>query len=170
MKNKYISVGKILNFHGIQGDAKVGYSKNQEDFLQSLDSVFVEKNGEYVELKIERFKFSAKFAIIKFVGINSINEISEYKNALLFVKEQTIRENLDEDEFLIDELVGLGVYVNEKKVGVVIGVSNNGATDMLSVRTNPKNVSLVPFVKAIVPEVNIKEKKVVLSDIEGLLD
>ena len=172
MKNKYISVGKILNFHGIQGDAKVGYSKNQEDFLQSLDSVFVEKNGEYVELKIERFKFSAKFAIIKFVGINSINEISEYKNALLFVKEQTIRENLDEDEFLIDELVGLEVFDNAdgKKLGFVVGVSNNGATDLISVKTNSKKVCLVPFVNAIVPVVDIENKKIIINNLEGLLE
>lgn len=41
--SKFVSVGKILNFHGIQGEAKVGFSKGQEDFLLSLDVVFVKK-------------------------------------------------------------------------------------------------------------------------------
>ena len=39
--NKYVSVGKIVNFHGIKGEAKVGYSKNQQDFFTSLDTVYL---------------------------------------------------------------------------------------------------------------------------------
>ena len=50
--------------------------------------------------------------IIKFKGIDSINEILPYKGCLLFVEEDVVRENLDEDEFLIDELVGLEVFDN----------------------------------------------------------
>ena len=81
-----------------------------------------------------------------------------------------IREALDEDEFLIDELVGLEVFdTNEKKVGFVIGVSNNGATDLLSVKSQSGKVSLVPFVQAIVPHVDIKSKKVIVNNIEGLI-
>ena len=40
MKNNFVSVGKILNFHGVQGEAKLGYSKNREDFLSHLKEVF----------------------------------------------------------------------------------------------------------------------------------
>ena len=43
MDEKFISVGKILNFHGIKGEAKVGFSKNRRDFFMSLDSVYVKK-------------------------------------------------------------------------------------------------------------------------------
>ena len=91
---------------------------------------------------------------------------------MLFVEESVIRENLDEDEFLIDELVGLEVCDVEsgKKLGFVIGVSNNGANDLISVKTNSKNISLVPFVKAIVPVVDLKNKKIMINNIEGLLE
>ena len=92
------------------------------------------------------------------------------KGTLLFVEEETIRENLDDDEFLIDELVGLDVVdENDKKLGFIIGVSNNGANDLLSVKTNSKQISLVPFVKAIVTDVNLKTKKVTIKNLEGLL-
>ena len=110
--------------------------------------------------------------IVKFEGIDSIDALLQYKGCLLFVKEETIRQNLEEDEFLIDELVGMGVYDKEtgKSLGFVIGVSNNGATDLLSVKTNTKHVSLIPFVKAIVPDVDIKNKKIIINNIEGLLE
>ena len=168
--NKYVSVGKILNFHGVRGEAKVGYSKNQQDFLLSIDKVFVLFNNEYLPLNIKAVRFNNKFALIKFDGIDTVNDIVQYKGCLLFVQEKTIRENLDEDEFLIDELVGMTVMANDKKVGMVVGVSNNGQSDFLSVKTETKKVSLVPFVKAIVLNVNIKEKIVEIDNLPGLLE
>ena len=95
----------------------------------------------------------------------------EYKGAFLYVEEETIRENLEEDEFLIDELVSLEVFdQNNKKVGFVVGVSNNGASDLLSVKTNSKKIVLIPFVKAIVTDVSIKDRKITINNIEGLIE
>ncbi|MFR1673123.1 MAG: ribosome maturation factor RimM [Candidatus Gastranaerophilaceae bacterium] len=168
---KYVSVGKILNFHGIQGEAKVGFSKNQQEFFCGLKEVFVKVEKDYLPLKIKSIRLNKTFALVKFEGINSINELMEYKGCLLFVQEETIRESLDEDEFLIDELVGLEVVdQNGEKVGFVIGVSNNGATDLLSIKTKSKKISLIPFVKAIVTDVSIKEKRVTINKLEGLID
>ena len=169
--SKYISVGKILNFHGIKGEARVGFTKSQQDFFLGLDLVYVKKGNEYFPLKILANRINKNFAIVKFDGINTIDELLEYKGCLLFVDEKTIRDNLEEDEFLIDELVGLEVFDTENiKQGIVIGVSNNGATDLLSVKTKNGKISLIPFVNAIVPEVNIKSKKIIINNIEGLLD
>ena len=155
---KYISVGKIINFHGIHGEARVGYYKNQQDFFLSLTSVYVKNNNEYMPLDIVSVRQNKNFLIVKFKGIDSINDIIPYKGDLLFVEESVIRETLDEDEFLIDELVGLNVFDVDtgKKLGFVVGVS--------------KNVSLIPFVKAIVPVVDIQNKKILINNIEGLLE
>lgn len=169
MKNNYVSVGKILNFHGVKGEAKLGYTKNREEFLSKLKNVFIQIDNEYIELEISSLRFTPKCAIIKFKGIESLNEIIKYKGCLIFVEDATAREHLEEDEFLIDELVGLNVYDGENRVGSVVGVSNNGASDLLSVKTNSKNVCLVPFVKAIVLSVDIKSKRIQINNIEGLL-
>ncbi len=169
--SKFISVGKILNFHGIKGDAKVGFSKNQEAFFCGLEKVFVLYEHDYKPLDIVSIRLHKNNAIVKFSGIDSIDELLEYKGCLLFVEEETIREALEEDEFLIDELVGLDVLDEAgNKLGFVVGVSNNGATDLLSVKTKSKNISLIPFVKAIVTNVSLKDKKIVINNIEGLLE
>ena len=168
--SKYVSVGKVLNFHGVKGEAKVGYSKSQKDFLELLECVYILKDNEYMPFTVKSVRFSSKFAIIKFAEINSINEAVEYKGCLIFVKEEEIREKLSEDEFLIDELVGMDVVSDGKQVGVVIGVSNNGASDLLSVKSKSGKVSLVPFVKAIVPSVDIKSRTVAVENIEGLIE
>ena len=168
---KFVSVGKILNFHGIKGEAKVGFTKNQEDFFCSLDKVFVKKDNEYLPLIIKNSRLHKNIALVQFEGINSIDELLEYKGAFLYVEEETIRENLEEDEFLIDELVSLEVFdQNGEKKGFVVGVSNNGASDLLSVKTNSKKIVLIPFVKAIVTDVSIKDKKIIINNLEGLLE
>lgn len=167
--NNFVSIGKILNFHGVQGEAKLGYSKNREGFLTELKEVFVQEGTEYKPLEVVRIRFTPKCGIIKFKGIDTLNDILVYKNKLLFVEEKTAREFLDEDEFLIDELIGLDVYDGENKVGVIVGVSNNGAGDLLSVKTVSKNICLVPFVKAIVLSVDIKRHCIRINNIEGLL-
>ena len=168
---KFVSVGKILNFHGIKGEAKVGFTKNQEEFFCSLDKVFVKKENEYLPLIIKNSRLHKNIALVQFEGINSIDELLEYKGAFLYVEEETIRENLEEDEFLIDELVSLEVFdQNGEKKGFVVGVSNNGASDLLSVKTNSKKIVLIPFVKAIVTDVSIKDKKIIINNIEGLIE
>lgn len=168
---KYISVGKVLNFHGIKGEAKVGFTKNQADFFCSLKEVFVKSDKDYKKLEIKSVRLHKNYALVCFEGINSINDLMEYKGAFLFVEEETIRENLEEDEFLIDELVSLEVFdQNGVKKGFVVGVSNNGASDLLSVKTNSKQIVLVPFVKAIVTNVSIKDKKIIINNIEGLIE
>lgn len=168
---QYISVGKILNFHGIQGEAKIGFSKNQADFLKSLKVVYIKKDSDYTKLEVVNVRFNKTFALIKFKGINSINDLMPYKGCLIFVEETTIRESLGEDEFLIDELTGLDVFdLKGENIGIIVGVSNNGVNDMLSVKSKTKKISLVPFVKALVPEVDIKNKKIVVNNIEGLIE
>ena len=167
---KYISVGKILNFHGVRGEAKVGFTKNQEDFILKLDKIYLQIGAEYKPLEIENVRLNKNFAIFKFKGINSINDLMEYKGFLLFVEESTIRQNLEDDEFLIDELVGMKVLADGKRIGTVVGVSNNGANDLLSVKSNSQKICLVPFVKAIVLNVDIKSKEVIVENIPGLIE
>lgn len=169
--NEFISVGKILNFHGIQGEAKVGFSKNQQDFLKMLKTVYLKQNNDYTEHEITAIRFHKDFALMKFKGINSINELIPFKGCLIFVDKTTIRENLDENEFLIDELTGLDVIdLDGNKIGIVVGVSNNGINDLISVKCKTKRIFLVPFVKELVPNVDIKNKKITINNIEGLIE
>ncbi len=169
---KYISVGKILNFHGIKGEARVGYSQNRQDFFMSLDSVYLKNGSEYQKLGIHSMRPHKNFLIVKFEGIDDINQIIPLKGSVLFVPDNVVRESLEEDEFLIDEMIGLEVFdiETDKKLGFVIGVSNNGANDLLSVKTNTKHVCLIPFVNAIVPVVDMQNKKIKINNIEGLLE
>ena len=159
-----------MNFHGVNGEAKVGYTKGQESFLNTLKTVFVCLDGEYLAFKVKSLKFTSKFAVMKFEGINSINDILAYKGCIIYADKVEAEDNLEKDEFLADNLIGMNVFINKKRVGSVTGVSSNGAQPLLSVKTLSGNISLVPFVKEIVLAVNAKNKQIEVADIKGLLE
>lgn len=168
---KHISIGKILNFHGIQGEAKVGYSKSQAEFLSTLKTVLIKNETGFNTLNVTSCRFNKNFAIMKFKEINSINDLLPHKGQLLYVEQTSLKEKLSDDEFLIEDLVGIEVFnESEEKIGVVIGISNNGTNDYLNIKTKTKRTSLVPFIKELVPSVDLENKKIVISNLEGLIE
>lgn len=170
--NNLISIAKILNFHGIKGEAKIGFSKGKEEMISSLKKVFLDFEGQKRELNVVSSRFHKQFAIIKFKEINSIDELMPYKGGNLYISKEIVEENLGEDEFLIEDLIGMSVFDNEDElVGIVQSVGENAANDILCVKpTDPEfEQFLIPFVKEFVPVVDVKKRKIVIKPIEGLL-
>ena len=170
MKNKLVSVAKILNFHGIKGEAKIGFSKKNTDFIQTMTHAFIKTDTDFVEVNVLSVKFNNKCAIMKFEGINSIDELMEYKGCSLYVPEEDLKEDLEEDEFLTSDLVGMEVFTNDKKIAVVVGLSNNGGTDLLTVKTASGKISYVPFVKDICKEIDMENNRIIIEHLEGLIE
>jgi len=168
--SKLVSIAKILNFHGIKGEAKVGFSKQNYEFVKSLKSAFILKNGEFIPVNILSVKFGNKVAIVKFDSMNSIEDVLEVKGCSIHVEEERLKEVLEEDEFLTSDLIGMEVFEDDNKLAVVVGLSNNGSTDLLAVKTVSGKVSYVPFVKDICTDVDLDNKKIFIKNIEGLLE
>ena len=167
---EYISIGKILNFHGIKGEAKVGYSN--QSLIKNAKIVFVEKNKEKFPLNITSVRFHKNFAIIKFKEINSINELIEFKGQNIYLSKNNVINSLDENEFLIDDLIGLKAFDNkENYIGEIVEIRKNIAHDILCIKSPDENkeLILIPFVSELVPIVDIKTKKVIIKPIGGLL-
>ncbi len=170
MSNNLLSIAKILNFHGIKGEAKVGFSKGRESQIESLKKVFVKKDSGYKELTVSSVRFHKQFAIIKFKEFATVNDVEEYKGCDLYLSKEKIEESLDNDEFLIVDLIGMDVFDEDGScVGKVIQVGDNRASNLLSIQDGNGKTHLVPFVKALVPVVDMVNKKVVINNIEGLI-
>ena len=170
MSEELISVAKILNFHGIKGEAKLGFSKGREKQIEALKKVFVKKNNEYKELNVSSVRFHKQFAIVKFKEFLTVNDVEEFKGCDLYLSRTEVEENLDNDEYLISDLIGMDVYDEDGScIGVVSAVGENLANDLLSVKDANGKEHLVPFVKEIVPVVDLKGRKVVVNNIAGLI-
>lgn len=170
MDKDLVSIGKITNFHGIKGELKVGYSKGKESQISNLKELYIVSFGKQEKHKINSVRFHKNFAIIKLVKINSIDEAIEYKNALVKAPKEAIAQVLEEDEFFNEDLEGLDVYdTNDKHLGTVKYVANQGAGDLLAIVANNKQ-QLVPFVKELVPTIDLENKKIIINNIEGLIE
>ncbi|WP_082749034.1 ribosome maturation factor RimM [Nocardioides jensenii] len=76
----------------------------------------------------------------------------------------------DPDEFYDHQLIGLEAHnLDGDVLGTVTGLVHGGAQDLLQIRTPDRRDTLVPFVKALVPEVDLAGKRVVVADRPGLV-
>ena len=172
MQNKLISIGKILNFHGISGEIKVGYSKGKENQLLSEKFFFLKTDEDFKQYTISKIRFHKNIAIVKLKEINSINEAIELKGQAIFIPIENLRNNLEEDEFLIDDLIGLNAYKESDNslIGTIIYINKQGNSDLLVIKSEQDKQFMVPFVKELVPLIEIENKKVFINAIEGLID
>lgn len=96
-KEKYLSIGKITNFFGIKGEAKVGYTSQSR--IKNAKSVTMLDNITPIELKIKSVRFHKNIAIIKFDGIDDINDILPFKGQRLFVLKEEAVNKLEKMNF-----------------------------------------------------------------------
>ena len=167
-KSNYISIGKITNFFGIKGEAKVGY--DNENQIKKAKVVYMLDDKSKAELKIKSIRFHKNFAIMKFEEIDDINDLLQFKGQRLFVEKQAALKQLEKDEYLIQDLIGCIVYDEKgEKLGEVVNISTNSSQDLLNIKNGFGQISLVPFVNEFFPNVDIKNKKIIIKPIEGLL-
>ena len=169
MENKdFISIGKITNFFGIKGEAKIGYSN--ENQIKNAKKIYLLDDISKKELTVQNVRFHKNFAIMKFNEIDNINDLIEFKGQRIFISKKEALNKLDENEFLIQDLIGCQVYnENNEKIGEVVNISTNSSQDLLNIKNLIGQISLVPFVNEFFPIVDIKNKKIIIKPIEGLL-
>ena len=94
MNDNLISIAKILNFHGIKGEVKLGYTKGAENRIAQLQKFALEKDGALKELNAVSIRFHKGAAIVKFKEFNSINDTAEYKGCILYAPREKIEESI----------------------------------------------------------------------------
>ena len=100
-----LKVGVITTTHGIRGEVKV-YPTTDADRFLDLEYVLLDTGREKRKLEIENVKYFKNLVILKFRGIDNINDIERYKRCPLLVT----RENavpLEEDEYFVADMIGM---------------------------------------------------------------
>lgn len=170
-RQQLLSIGKIINFHGVKGEVKAGFTEGNENILSSIKHVFIIKGAETLKLDIDNVRFHKKFAIIKFKQVNSVDEAVKIKGNLLKLPKKELEKYLEEDEFYVSDLVGLKVYDNNGGyIGEISAVANLREQDVLFIKNTENRENIVPFKKEFVPEVNLEEGWILVNIIEGLLE
>ena len=175
-KKEWLTVGCITSCHGINGQVKVkSLSDFEERFLKPGIRWLQQENEPPSKIElISGFKQPGKeIFIVKFQGINTRNHAEQLKKFKILVKAETLPK-LKKEEIHLLELVNLEVKTFEddklKKIGKVINLENE-KNNLLVIELfqNQKKV-LIPFVKEIVPLIDIKNKFLIINPPNGLLE
>ena len=107
-----LQVGVITTTHGVRGEVKVFPTTDDAVRFKKLKKVIVDNGKEQRELEVAAVKFFKNLVILKFKGINDINEVEKYRKAGLWItREQAVP--LEENEYFIADLIGLRAISDE---------------------------------------------------------
>ena len=165
-----LRVGVIANTHGIRGEVKVFPTTDEKERFKDLKKVILDMGKEQKVLEIQSVRFFKNLVILKFKGIDNINDIEMYKGKdLLVTREDAVP--LEEGEYFIADLLDLDVYSDEdEKNGVLYDVMQPGANDVYVVKTDEGKEILLPAIDECILDIDLEESRMTVHIMEGLLD
>ncbi|MCX8074775.1 MAG: ribosome maturation factor RimM [Clostridia bacterium] len=165
----YFKIGQIINTHGIKGEVKIYPYTDDVNKLSKKKKFYFDENLTE-EIKVKSSKVHKNLLITKFENVDTVEDAEKLKNKYIYV-EKNENEVLEEDTYYIQDLIGMQVVSEEadKVIGVLEYVWNTGSNDVYEIKTvDNKNIYL-PAIQDVVKSVDIKNKKMVVKIMEGLI-
>ena len=165
-----LQVGIITSTHGVRGEVKVYPTTDDPRRFRRLKEVVLDTGREKINLEIEGVKFFKQFVILKFKGLDNINDIEKYRQKSLYVtRKNAVR--LQRDEYFIADLIGLKVQDEDgTELGTVKDVIETGANDVYDVEMADGRSLLLPAIKQCILNVDVENGMMQVHVLEGLLD
>ena len=165
-----LQVGIITSTHGVRGEVKVYPTTDDSRRFRRLREVVLDTGREKLNLEIEGVKFFKQFVILKFKGLDNINDIEKYRQKSLYVtRKNAVR--LQRDEYFIADLIGLKVQDEDgTELGTVKDVIETGANDVYEVEMADGRSLLLPAIKQCILNVDVENGMMQVHVLEGLLD
>ena len=166
--DNYLRVGVISTTHGIKGEVKVFPTTDDPNRFKELKQIYLDTGKEYLPLEIEGVKFFKQLVILKFKGIDNINDIEKYRGKdLLITRENAVK--LEKDEYFIFDLIDSEVFTDEgEKLGFLSEILTTAANDVYIVKTPEGKELLLPSIKECILDIDVENKKIIVHLMNGL--
>ena len=164
-----LQVGVITQTHGVRGAVKVFPTTDDVNRFKKLKQVILDTGKETMPLEIQSVKFFKQFVILKFKGIDNINDIEKYKRCSLYVtREHAVA--LEEDEYFIADMIGMEVCTEDGNIfGTLKDVIETGANDVYVIENAEHGEVLVPAIKECIRSVDIEKGQMMIHLMDGLI-
>lgn len=162
-------IGRIGRPHGLRGDVSVEVRTDDPERRFAPGTAVATDPASAGPLVIESRRWHSGVLLVRFEGVNDRNRAEDLRGTTLVIDSADIPPSDDPDEFYDHQLIGLAVVTPDgERVGEVSDVLHHGQ-DLLVVRRSGAEV-YVPFVKALVPVVDLDKGVLVVDGPAGLLD
>ena len=165
----FLAIGKIVNTHGVRGELRVIPMTSDISRFDYLLYTWIRVEGKPREYRVSKVRYHKQFVLVKLQGIDNMTYAEALKGCELLVDRQNARP-LEEDEYFICDLIGLMVYEGDKLLGELTEVLETGSNDVYVVTGEDRKEILVPALKSVVTQVDLKNRRMQVKLPEGLLD
>lgn len=167
MKYEYLRIGIIVNTQGIKGEVRVIPLTERIDRFNDLKYVYL-GDDELIKTYIQYVRYHKNFVLVKFKGIDSINDAEKLKNTYILVdRENAIK--LPEGSYFVCDLIDLDVVdTNGGHLGKLADVISTGSNDVYVVKKDEKEI-LIPALKSVVKSIDLKNNNITVELPEGLV-
>ncbi|MGB0098852.1 MAG: ribosome maturation factor RimM [Nocardioides sp.] len=168
-------VGRIGKPHGLRGDLTIDVRTDEPERRFAAGAVLrVEaprgSHAPHRSLTVVSTRWHQSVLLARFEEIPDRNAAEGARGILLHASVPADATPEDPDEYYDHQLTGLAAHdVDGAALGEVTGLVHGGAQDLLMIRTPDGRDTLVPFVKALVPEVDLAGGRIVVADRPGLV-
>jgi 16S rRNA processing protein RimM len=169
-----VVVGRVGKPHGLRGEVTVEVRTDEPDRRFAVGNVLAAEPpkgsaSRHTSLEVAASRWHQSTLLVRFAELTDRSAAEGARGTLLLAHVPADAIPEDPDEFYDHQLVGLAVVdLSGTEIGEVTGVVH-GAQDLLQVRANDGRPTLVPFVAALVPEVDLAARRVVVADRPGLV-
>ncbi|MBW4540814.1 MAG: ribosome maturation factor RimM [Myxacorys chilensis ATA2-1-KO14] len=174
MASEFLEIGKIVAAHGIGGEVRVYPNSDfPERFEVPGERWLLRPNQpepEPIQLIGGRYLDGKGLYVLQLEGVRDRSAAEALRGCTLHVPERD-RPQLEDGEFHVSDLIGLPVYhqADQALVGTVTDVLTAGH-DLLEVKSPQGKSILIPFVEAIVPVVNLRDRRIEITPPSGLIE
>lgn len=171
-----LTVGRVVRPHGIRGEVVVEVHTDEpaERFAPGAELLVEAPHrpaGAPARLRVAASRSHQHRLIVAFDGVDDRTAAEALRGILLRVDSEELPELEDPEEYFDHQLIGLTVVGTDgERIGVVERIDHAPAADLLVVGRPDGRTTLVPFVAALVPEVDLPGGRIVVDPPPGLLD
>lgn len=159
-----IYVGKIVNTHGIKGEVRLLSSFEEKNLIFKSDfKIYI--GDDHEEQTINTYRRHKEFDMLTFKGIEDINLVLKYKGKKVYINKEDL--NLKEDEYILEDLIGMKIICNNEELGIVSDIYDNKAGKLLYV-SFAKNY-YIPYNNYYIKQVDVQKKEIHGENIKDLI-
>jgi 16S rRNA processing protein RimM len=163
-----ITIGQVLTTHGFQGEIKVKPLTDHPDRFFSMEEVYLAKEGSVRKLAVDQARPYKQWILLKFREIHSLEEAKTLRGGLLQVEMDDVVP-LPEGHYYHFQLIGLPVFtVAGEELGRLTDIYKTGANDVYIVTPISGKDVLIPALKEVIKEINLKDGRIIVAMLPGL--
>ncbi len=157
--NELIIIGKTVSTHGIKGELKVISDFEYTDKAYVIGNKILINNIEHT---ISSVRYHKQYILLGIDNLTNINDILEYVGYNIYIAKSDLA--LDENEYLLSDLVGLNVIDDGKNIGIVSEIVKGNSSDYIRIN----NDFLVPIIPEYIIKVDINNKQIITNNASSL--